>query len=79
MALAERPDSQPLLAQINVPTLVIVGAEDPLTPPADSQLMAERIPNARLVTIPDAAHLSNMERPEAFNQAVGEFLRTLSV
>jgi pimeloyl-ACP methyl ester carboxylesterase len=78
MALAERPDSQPTLAQINVPTLIIVGADDSLTPPADSQLMAERIANARLVTIPNAAHLSNMEEPEAFNRAVGEFLSTLS-
>jgi pimeloyl-ACP methyl ester carboxylesterase len=77
MALAERPDSQPLLPQISVPTLVIVGAEDALTPPADSQLMAERIPGARLVTIPNAAHLSNMEQPEAFNRAVGEFLAGL--
>jgi 3-oxoadipate enol-lactonase len=40
--------------------------------------MAERIPNARLVTIPNASHLSNMEQPEAFNQAVREFLRTLA-
>jgi len=78
MALAERPDSQPLLPQISVPTLVIVGAEDTLTPPTDSQLMAERIPRARLVTIPNAAHLSNMEQPEAFNRAVGEFLRAHS-
>ncbi|HXH22737.1 MAG TPA: alpha/beta fold hydrolase [Dehalococcoidia bacterium] len=74
MAMAERPDSVPMLASISVPTLVIVGEADGLTPPADSQLMAERIPGAKLEIIPGAAHLSNMEEPEHFNRVVREFL-----
>ena len=77
MSMAERPDSVDLLPSINVPTLVIVGAEDALTPPADSQLMADKIPGAKLIAIPAAAHLSPMEQPAAFNQAVADFLSTL--
>ncbi len=77
MAMAERPDSVDMLSGIKVPTLVVVGEEDALTPPADARLMAERIPGARLVTIPGAAHLSNMEQPQAFNQALRDFLAAL--
>ncbi|MBI4787883.1 MAG: alpha/beta fold hydrolase [Chloroflexi bacterium] len=77
MALRDRPDSTPTLAQISVPTLVIVGAEDALTPPKDSEMMRDAIRGARLVTIPDAAHLSNYEQPEQFNNAVREFCRPL--
>ena len=73
-ALRDRPDSTPTLAQIAAPTLVIVGAEDTLTPPKDSQLMQRGIKGARLVTIPNAAHLSNYEQPAAFNRAVSEFV-----
>lgn len=77
MAMAERPDSVEMLSSIRVPTLVVVGEVDALTPPADSQLMAERIAGAKLVTIPGAAHLSNMEEPDTFNRAVGDFLASL--
>jgi 3-oxoadipate enol-lactonase len=77
MALAERPDSQDLLPGVGVPTLVIVGEQDGVTPPADSRLMAEKIQGAKLVTIPGAAHLSNIEQPDAFNSAVSEFLKGL--
>jgi 3-oxoadipate enol-lactonase len=78
MAMAERPDSLELLPSVNVPTLIIVGEEDGLTPPADAQLMADKIASSKLETIPGAAHLSNLERPEAFNGAVSEFLKTLA-
>jgi 3-oxoadipate enol-lactonase len=78
MAMAERPDSVEILSSIRVPTLVLVGELDGLTPPADSQMMAERIPGSTLITIPGAAHLSNMEEPEAFNTAVGDFLKGLA-
>lgn len=73
MAMAERPDSTALLGSIAVPTLVIVGQEDVLTPPADAERIAHGIPGARLVTIPDAGHLSNMEQPDQFNRALAEF------
>lgn len=77
MAMAQRPDSTPLLPEIRCPTLIIVGEEDAITPVADSQLMAERIPGAQLVTIPGAGHLANLEQPEAFNRAVRDFLQKL--
>ncbi|HEY7269161.1 MAG TPA: alpha/beta fold hydrolase [Dehalococcoidia bacterium] len=77
MSMAERPDSVAMLPTIKVPTLVIVGERDGLTPPADSQLMAERIAGAKLEVIPGAAHVANMEEPEIFNKAVGDFVASL--
>jgi pimeloyl-ACP methyl ester carboxylesterase len=78
MAMAERPDSVPLLAQIACPTLVITGELDGPTPPADGRLMAERIPGASLELIPQAGHLSNLEQPEAFNRLLLDFLKGIS-
>lgn len=73
MAMAERPDSAPLLKQIACPTQVIVGELDQATPPSDARLMVDQIPHARLATIPNAAHLANMEQPDMFSAIVGEF------
>jgi len=73
-AMAARPDSTPLLATIDVPTLIIVGTEDALTPPSESQAMHAAIAGSRLVEIPGAGHLSNVEAPDAFNAAVEEFM-----
>jgi pimeloyl-ACP methyl ester carboxylesterase len=64
-AIMSRADSRPLLATIDCPTLVLVGAQDAATPPALSEEMATAIPRARLVQIPDCGHLSTMERPDA--------------
>jgi 3-oxoadipate enol-lactonase len=72
-ALRDRPDSTPVLPLIGVPTLVVVGELDALTPPAESQAMAAAIPGARLVTIPGAGHLAPMERPRAVAAALGDF------
>ena len=69
-AMAARPDSSSLLPKIAVPTLVIVGEEDPITPPKDAERMANAIPNAKLVKIARAAHLPNVERADVFNSAV---------
>jgi len=77
MAMAERPDSVLLLKQITCPTQIIVGELDQATPPSDARLMADQIPNARLAVIPNAAHLANMEQPEAFNQIVATFAQEL--
>jgi 3-oxoadipate enol-lactonase len=77
MAMAERPDSLPLLPRISCPTQLIVGDLDQATPPSDAKLMAEKIPGARLAIIPGAAHLSNLEQPEAFNQIVAAFASEL--
>jgi len=76
MAMAERPDSVPLLRQIACPTQIIVGDLDIATPLHDSQLMAEQIPGARLTTVPGAGHLSNLEQPETFNEIVAVFAST---
>jgi 3-oxoadipate enol-lactonase len=73
-AMRDRPDSATTLATITVPTLVVVGDADPITPPAESEAMAAAIPGARLVIVPGASHLAPMERPEAVNQALRDFL-----
>jgi len=72
-AMRDRPDSRAELPQLRLPTLVVVGEADTLTPPADSQAMASAIPGARLVTLPGAGHLTPMERPGAVAAALGEF------
>jgi len=69
-ALAERPDSSPLLPTINIPTLVVVGSEDPITPPAVAQEMADAIPGAELLVVDGAAHAANLERPEEVNARI---------
>jgi 3-oxoadipate enol-lactonase len=76
-AMRDRPDSTPWLAGINVPTLVVVGAEDALTPPAGARAMAAAIPDARLAIIEGAGHLASLEQPEAFTGAVRSFLQKL--
>jgi pimeloyl-ACP methyl ester carboxylesterase len=73
-AMAGRADSTPLLGDIRVPTLVIVGEEDPTTPPSEAAAIAQAVHGARLVQIPGAGHFSNMEQPDAFNAAVREFM-----
>jgi 3-oxoadipate enol-lactonase len=76
-AMAAREDSSELLARISVPTLVIVGSEDKLTPPAEAEVIHQGISKAKLVVIEKSGHLSNLETPETFNQALGEFLVSL--
>ena len=73
-ALMTRPDSTPLLATIHVPTLIVVGDEDTLTPPAAAEEMHRGIAGSQLVRIPQAGHLSNLEQPDLFNAAVSAFL-----
>lgn len=74
LGMAQRLDSTDLLAGIQVPTLVIVGEQDALTPPDVARAYAQQIPNSQVVVIPQAGHASNMEQPEAFLQAVRGFL-----
>jgi 3-oxoadipate enol-lactonase len=76
-AMRDRPDSTATLKTIAVPTLVIVGAEDRLTPPDDAERMARTVPGARLVTIPGAGHLAPLEQPLATTRALSEFLGAL--
>ena len=72
-AMRDRPDSTGFLREIAIPTLVVVGERDVLTPPADSEAMAAEIAGARLVTIPGAGHLTPMERPKAVAESLAEF------
>lgn len=76
-AMMARPDSTPLLAGIDVPTLVVVGAEDVLTPEAEARRLHAGIPGSRLEVIAGAGHASSFERPAAFNHVVSEFLASL--
>jgi 3-oxoadipate enol-lactonase len=62
------------LKEIRTPTLVICGNDDAATPPAMAREIQENIPGARLALIPQAAHLANIEQPEAFNRALADFL-----
>ena len=76
-AMLERPDSTPLLPSVRVPALILCGEEDVLTPPADAEALQRGIPGARLVRLPGAGHLSNVEAPDSFTRALGDFLVTL--
>jgi 3-oxoadipate enol-lactonase len=75
-AMAARPDSTPLLPSIAIPTLVIVGSEDSVTPPSEAEAIAAAIPDARLEVIEGAGHLSNLERWDTFNATLSTFLET---
>jgi pimeloyl-ACP methyl ester carboxylesterase len=68
LGMAERPDSGPDLPGIDVPTLVVTGADDTLIPPAVTGELADAIPEAELAVVDRAGHLSNLERPEEFNR-----------
>lgn len=74
-AMRDRPDATPWLASIAVPTTVIVGAGDALTPPSVAASMAEAIPGARLIVVPDAGHFTNVENAVAFDAALLEAVR----
>lgn len=76
-AMADRPDSTELLSKLDIPALVIGGAEDSFTPPAELGQLAALIPNARLELIATAGHVCALERPAAFDHLVAEFLETL--
>jgi len=67
-------DFRSVLPKISVPTRVIVGEEDIVTPPSASEFLAKNIPGAALVKIPEAGHLTNLEKPEAFHAALEPFL-----
>jgi 3-oxoadipate enol-lactonase len=73
-AMAERSDSSDLLPAIAVPSLIVVGEEDPITPPSDAERMASRITGASLVRIEGAAHLPPIEMPQELNREIEMFL-----
>jgi 3-oxoadipate enol-lactonase len=75
LGMVERPDSTPMLPTISVPTLAIFGDQDVITPAeTEGRSLAAAIPGAKLVVVPNAGHLSNLEQPQVFNAAAREFL-----
>jgi YbgC/YbaW family acyl-CoA thioester hydrolase len=76
-AMKERPDSRPLLSDITVPTLVLVGAEDALTPPPLSRAMADAIPGARYAEVSVAGHLAPLEQPLVASRLLSDFLASV--
>jgi 3-oxoadipate enol-lactonase len=77
LALASRTDTTESLSKINVPTLILVGEHDALTPVSAAKLMNEKIRQSELHVIPNAAHLSNLENPGEFNKHLSGFLRRI--
>jgi pimeloyl-ACP methyl ester carboxylesterase len=77
-ALGDRPDMTDAVRSLRVPTLLVVGAEDALTPPACMEAAEEAIPDARLLVVPRAGHMTPLEAPGVFNAAVLEFLRLVA-
>jgi pimeloyl-ACP methyl ester carboxylesterase len=78
LAMASRTDTTESLSKISVPTLVLAGEKDALTPPEMSRAMAARIPGARCEIITGAGHLSNLDRPDEFNKLLLEFASRLN-
>jgi pimeloyl-ACP methyl ester carboxylesterase len=76
--MATRADRSVDLGRITVPTLVMVGADDALTPPAEARAIAAKLPHAQLVEVPDAGHLAPLEDPAAANAAILKFLESLA-
>ena len=76
-AMRDRPDSTPMLGEIKSPALVIVGADDTLIPPSESEIMHKAIRGAQMKLMPGAAHLANLDAPEEFNRVAREFLKSL--
>lgn len=77
-SMRDRPDSTPTLPTIDVPTLIVCGEEDVLTPVAESRAMQAGIAGSRLEVLAGAGHVSNLERPAAFNHVTSEFLGVLT-
>ncbi len=73
--MAERPDARPLLRTITVPTELIVGEHDAISPPAEMNGIAEAIPEARLIEIIGAGHMAPLEKPDEVNAVMRALLR----
>lgn len=78
-AIMARPDSQPVLAGINCPTLIVCGENDLITPPALATEMAEGIPGARLEIIPQCGHLSTLDRPETVCRLLVDWIKSTNI
>jgi pimeloyl-ACP methyl ester carboxylesterase len=77
LGMGERPDSTPILGEIDVPTTVLVSSGDTLIPAGVTEPIAKAIPGAELVTLEGAGHLSNLEDPDGFNGALRDLVSRL--
>jgi pimeloyl-ACP methyl ester carboxylesterase len=77
-AMSRRHDQTDLLPQLNLPTLIIAGAQDAVSPPSVAQAMAAKLPHCRLVEIPNAGHMTPLEAPEAVADAIRDFANSIS-
>ncbi len=75
--MAQRCDARDLLPQIRLPTLFVVGSDDIISTVDEMRSMAQAVPDAQFVEIPDAGHLAPLEQPAAFNEALDRFLAAL--
>lgn len=75
IAIMSRTDTTPYLPQIKIPTLILVGSFDKLTPPPVMRAMADRIPESEFGVIPRAGHMTPLENPEAVNDLIKGFLK----
>jgi pimeloyl-ACP methyl ester carboxylesterase len=78
LGMATRPDMTSFLPKIKVPTLVVAGAADAISPPQEMRAIAAAIPNAQFIEIPDAGHMTTMENPEAVDAALRAFVEGVS-
>lgn len=76
-ALARRTDSTPTLPTIRIPTLIVVGAEDQITPPAEARAMHAQVRGSRFEEIPGAGHMTPVEQPHEFSRVLNGFLESL--
>jgi pimeloyl-ACP methyl ester carboxylesterase len=75
--LAARRDATESLSKIEIPTLIVAGAEDALIPPAQAETMRQRIERSKLMVVPECGHLINLEQPALFHDAVSAFLASV--
>jgi 3-oxoadipate enol-lactonase len=78
LGMAEREDQSEFISTIDVPTLIVVGREDAITPLADSEMMHAKMQQSRLVVLDNAGHVSNLEQTEQFNDALMKFLESVA-
>ena len=79
LGMANRPDSRGLLGNLKIPTLVVCGVDDAIAPLAEMREMAAAIPQAEFAEILDAGHMAPLENPQAFNDALRQFLSRTDV
>lgn len=77
VAMQGRTDSWEFLPQINIPTMLVCGDEDALSPVDEMKSTAERIPGCKFVVIPDSGHMTPIEQPEAVSSAIKQFMEEL--